>query len=297
VTAGELQAFVDSLPIAAMIMRDRRVLACNGHLADLAAVPLEELIAAEDPIQRFVAPEDQPVVLGRIAARARGELVPAELDYAGIGGKADLGFILYAAELGPLAQMHRDIERCFAPGTLEKVYSFLSVTELSEYGTTDEDNRQHLIQQEKLQPDTEPFNKRLAELTKRKQDYEKYRLYPEMPDWEVMGFYPMNKRRQGQDNWYMLDFAARKKLMSGHARVGRKFAGRVSQLITGSTGLDDWEWGVTLMAHQVDALKQIVYEMRFDPASALYALFGAFYVGIRLQPSDLGAWLSGTLPA
>src|SRR5258705_13891966 len=81
---------------------------------------------------------------------------------------------------------------------------------------------------------------------------------------------PMNKRRSGQDNWYMLDFAARKKLMGGHARVGRKFAGRVSQLITGSTGLDDWEWGVTLMAHRVDALKQIVYEMRFDEVSARY---------------------------
>ena len=88
-TAGELQAFVDSLPIAALIMRDRRVLACNGHLADLAAVPLEELIDAEDPIHRFVAPEDQPVVLGRIAARARGELVPAELDYVGVGGNGE----------------------------------------------------------------------------------------------------------------------------------------------------------------------------------------------------------------
>jgi chlorite dismutase len=216
---------------------------------------------------------------------------PRIASYAGIGGKADLGFILYAAELGPLAQMHRDIERCFAPGTLEKVYSFLSVTELSEYGTTDEDNRQHLIQQEKLQPDTEPFNKRLAELTTRTQDYEKYRLYPEMPDWEVMGFYPMNKRRQGQDNWYMLDFAARKKLMSGHARVGRKFAGRVSQLITGSTGLDDWEWGVTLMAHQVDALKQIVYEMRFDEVSARYGEFGPFFINLRLAPQALWAHL------
>ncbi len=88
-TAGELQAFVDAFPIAAMIMRDRRILACNRQLADLTAVPLEELLAAEEPIQRFVAPEDHPVVLGRIAARARGELVPAELDYAGIGGNGE----------------------------------------------------------------------------------------------------------------------------------------------------------------------------------------------------------------
>jgi chlorite dismutase len=103
-----------------------------------------------------------------------------------------------------------------------------------------------------------------------------------------MAFYPMSKRRAGNDNWYMLDFDARKKLMAGHARVGRKFAGRISQLITGSTGLDDWEWGVTLMAHQLDALKEIVYEMRFDEVSARYGEFGPFYINMRLNPAD--AW-------
>jgi hydrogen peroxide-dependent heme synthase len=216
---------------------------------------------------------------------------PRLATYGTVGGKADAGFILYAAELGALAQMHRALEKCFPVGTLEKAYSFLSVTELSEYGTTDEDNRNFLINQEKLQPDTEPFNKRMAELAKRKQEYEHYRLYPEMPDWEVMGFYPMNKRRQGPDNWYMLDFAARKKLMGGHARVGRKFAGRVSQLITGSTGIDDWEWGVTLMAHQIDALKQIVYEMRFDEVSARYGDFGPFFINLRLAPEQLWSHL------
>src|SRR5206468_11731780 len=126
-----------------------------------------------------------------------------------------------------------------------------------EYVPTDEENRQMLIRQEKLQPGTAQFDQRLAELTKRREEYEHYRLYPEMPDWEIMCFYPMNKRRAGDDNWYLLDFTSRKRLMGGHARVGRKFAGRVSQLITGSTGVDDWEWGVTLMAHQADASKGV----------------------------------------
>jgi chlorite dismutase len=85
----------------------------------------------------------------------------------------------------------------------------------------------------------------------------------------------------------VLDFAARRRLMAGHARVGRKYAGRVSQLITGSTGLDDWEWGVTLLAHQVDALKEIVYEMRFDEVSARYGDFGPFFVNLRLSPAQL----------
>jgi chlorite dismutase len=183
--------------------------------------------------------------------------------------------------------MHRDLEACFPAGTLERAFSYLSVTELSEYMSTEEDNRRLLIEQEKLSPESEAFQKRMAELTERMRQYETYRLYPEMPDWEVMAFYPMSKRRSAADNWYVLDFPTRKKLMSGHARVGRKYSGRISQLITGSTGLDDWEWGVTLMAHQVDALKEIVYEMRFDEVSARYGDFGPFFVNMRMPPAEL----------
>lgn len=216
---------------------------------------------------------------------------PRIVTFVNVCGKADLVFMLYAAELGTLAQMHRELDQGFPAGTLERVFSYLSITELTEYMPTDEDNRRILIEQEKLDPESEAFKTRWAELSKRKADYEHYRLYPELPDWEVMGFYPMNKRRAGTDNWYSLDFAARKKLMGGHARVGRKFAGRVSQLITGSTGLDDWEWGVTLMAHQADALKEIVYEMRFDEVSARYAEFGPFYVNLRLGPAAIWSHL------
>lgn len=212
---------------------------------------------------------------------------PRLATYANVGGKADLAFMLYAADLLQIGRMHRELEACFSPGVLQKVYSYLSVTELTEYMPTDEDNRRLLTEQEKLQPGTEAYEKRSAELTKKKQEYEQFRLYPEMPDWEVMCFYPMNKRREGGDNWYSLDFTVRKKLMGGHARVGRKYAGRVSQLITGSTGVDDWEWGVTLMAHQVDAIKEIVYEMRFDEVSARYGEFGAFYMNLRLPPAAL----------
>jgi chlorite dismutase len=140
---------------------------------------------------------------------------------------------------------------------------------------------------EKLAPESEEFETRFKALKERHAQYEHYRLYPELPDWEVMAFYGMSKRRSGNDNWYSLDFNARKQLMAGHARVGRKYGGRISQLITGSTGLDDWEWGVTLLAHQIDALKEIVYEMRFDEVSARYGEFGPFFVNIRLQPADL----------
>ena len=212
---------------------------------------------------------------------------PRLVTYANVGGKADLAFLLQAAELGQVGQLHRDLEACFAPRTLVPVFSYLSVTELSEYMPSEDDNRQMLVQQEKLAPESEAFTARMAELGKKRAEYEQYRLYPELPDWEVMGFYPMSKRREGADNWYTLDFATRKRLMGGHARVGRKYAGRVSQLITGSTGLDGWEWGVTLMAHQVDALKEIVYEMRFDEVTARYGEFGPFFVNLRLTPAAL----------
>ena len=212
---------------------------------------------------------------------------PRIVTFVNVCGKADLAFMFYAADLGAIAQMHRELEQCFPAGALQRVFSYLSITELTEYMPTEEDNRRTLIEQEKLDPESETFKTRWAELSKRNADYEHYRLYPELPDWEVMGFYPMNKRRAGNDNWYLLDFATRKRLMGGHARVGRKFAGRVSQLITGSTGLDNWEWGVTLMAHQTDALKDIVYEMRFDEVSARYAEFGPFYINLRLQPAAI----------
>jgi peroxiredoxin len=241
-----------------------------------------------------IGPDRSAEILGRLQAlcgRHPGPSHPRLCTYANIGGKADLAFILYAAELLELGRLHRELEAAFPPGALLPVFSYLSVTELSEYTTTDEENQQMLIHQEKLDPQSEPFQKRLAEIRERMTKYEHYRLYPELPDWEVMGFYPMNKLRAPGENWYILDFPTRKKLMAGHARVGRKYAGRVTQLISGSTGLDDWEWGVTLVAHQVDALKEIVYEMRFDDVSARYGDFGPFYVNARLHPADLWPYL------
>jgi chlorite dismutase len=239
---------------------------------------------------KALGPDESAATRQRLEALCAAHAAPSEprlCTYANVGNKADLAFILYAADLAQLGRMHRALEDCFPPGILERVYSYLSVTELTEYMPTEEDNRRILTEHEKLAPDSEAYQKRWDEMKKRMAEYEHYRLYPELPDWEVMSFYPMNKRRSGADNWYSLDFAARKKLMGGHARVGRKFSGRVTQLITGSTGLDDWEWGVTLVAHQLDALKEIVYEMRFDEVSARYGEFGPFFINLRLSPAQI----------
>jgi chlorite dismutase len=237
-----------------------------------------------------LSPEESAATRGKLEALCAANSNashPQIRSYANVGGKADLVFWLFHGDLAGLAQLHRDLEGCFPPGTIDTVYSYLSVTELTEYQPTEDDLKARAQREFKLEEGTPEFEAKLVELVKRKADYEKFRIYPEMPDWEIMCFYPMLKKRQGEDNWYMLDFDTRKKLMRTHAVTGRKFAGRIKQLITGSSGLDDWEWGVTLMAQQLDAVKEIVYEMRLDEVSAKYAEFGPFYINLRLEPEAL----------
>ena len=108
-----------------------------------------------------------------------------------------------------------------------------------------------------------------------------------MPDWPVFCFYPMSKRRSDGNNWYSHDFATRRRLMASHATSGRRWAGKVRQLITGSTGLDEHEWGVTLFAHNTYDVKAIVYEMRFDEVTTRFGEFGDFFICLQLSPDDL----------
>ena len=230
--------------------------------------------------------------LEAVLAANPGPAAPRVSSFAGVGGKADLAFMLYAAELQQLGALQRDVELAFPAGTLVPAFSYLSVTELPEYVTTDDDLKRMLQHGEKkLQPGTPEFDEAFAAAKTRNDEYKHYRLNPEMPDWEIMAFYPMSKKRDLADNWYMLDFDARKKLMAAHAKTGRKFAGKISQLITGSTGLDSHEWGVTLFAHQLDAVKEIVYEMRFDEVTARFGDFGPFFISLTLPPADLWAHL------
>ncbi|HAB16318.1 MAG TPA: chlorite dismutase family protein [Verrucomicrobiota bacterium] len=224
--------------------------------------------------------------LGKICEANPGPGAPRIMTFAGVGGKADLAFLLFATELQQLGALQRDVELAFPAGTLVPAYSYLSVTELPEYVATDDDLKA-ILARDAVVPGHPQFEERFAAAQKRNAEYQHYRLYPELEDWEIMCFYPMNKKRSGSDNWFMLDFDTRKKLMGSHAKTGRKYSGRIAQLITGSAGIDDWEWGVTLMAHQLDAIKEIVYEMRFDEVSARYAEFGAFYISMRLSPAEL----------
>jgi chlorite dismutase len=204
------------------------------------------------------------------------------LTFAVLGHKADLGVMA----LGPDLSRLQRLQQALLDGPLLPEYSYVSLTEQSEYGQTEDDERARLLGDEGV-TDPAELEARLAVWRDRITHYREQRIHPRLPARAAMCFYPMSKRRTVGDNWYALDFDARKQLMAGHARVGRSYAGRVLQLITGSTGLDDWEWGVTLFADDVVALKEIVYEMRFDPVSARYAEFGPFVTGLLADPVDV----------
>lgn len=202
--------------------------------------------------------------------------------------KADLGFMLLTPDLQVANAFEKRLSLSLGPGILGPAYAYLSQTESSEYTTSREQYAaETLVAEEGLMDGSPEFDLALKAFDERMEHYLKHRLYPVLPDWPVICFYPMAKRRNGGDNWYSLDFEARKKLMAGHARVGRTYSGRILQLITGSTGLDEYEWGVTLLAKDTIDVKAIVYEMRFDEVTARFGEFGDFFIGMQLPLDEL----------
>ncbi len=209
------------------------------------------------------------------------------LTFSIVSPKADLGFMLLTPDLHVANAFEKRLAQSLGVDVLSTVYSYFSMTELSEYSSSDAEYAIRLQKEDNLAPGTPEFEKDMEEFRTRMKKYNKDKLYPNMPDWPVFCFYPMSKRRNPQQNWYALPFEERKRLMAGHAKVGRQWAGKIRQLITGSTGLDDGEWGVTLFAHNTFDVKGIVYEMRYDPVSAQYSDFGEFYIGLQLPLDEL----------
>ena len=201
--------------------------------------------------------------------------------------KADLGFILITPDLHAADRIEKQLSLALGADVLIPVYSYLSLTEESEYVTTDDEHARTLETEQKLTPGSPEFLQAMAAFRERMAKYRHERVYPTLPDWPVVCFYNMSKRRAEQRNWYALPYEERRRLMAGHAKVGREYAGKIKQLITGSSGLDDAEWGVTLFAHDTFQIKAIVYQMRFDEVSAVYGDFGEFYIGLQLPLDEL----------
>jgi hydrogen peroxide-dependent heme synthase len=238
---------------------------------------LHDIRRLDWPRWKAVAPGERAEITAEAAEfvrRAEGHADAPEGSsalYSVVGHKGDLLFLHLRPTPDDLNALEYAFERTRLADFTTRPYSYLSVTELSLY----EAQSRGAIEN----PMEVPFVRA--------------RLKPQVPDKRYISFYPMNKKRGEQINWYTLSMEERRAMMRSHGTLGHKYHGIVQQMITGSVGLDDWEWGVTLFAEDPLQFKRLVYEMRFDEVSAIYAEFGAFILGVRVRAEELPRLLEG----
>lgn len=202
------------------------------------------------------------------------------------GHKADFGLMVLDPDPLKIDALHQRLLAGPLGPALVPTYSYVSMTEVSEYVPTVEQYGARLVAEGET-AGSPSYQAKLKAYEGREEKMRIQRLTPELPPWPATCFYPMNKSRAAASNWFVLDFPERSRMMTEHGRTGMTFAGKVTQLITTSFGFDDWEWGVTLWAANPEYLKDIVYRMRFDEASAKYAEFGPFYVSYVCTPAAM----------
>ncbi|MBZ2176960.1 MAG: heme-dependent peroxidase [Acidobacteria bacterium] len=206
-------------------------------------------------------------------------------------GKGDLMIICFRESLAALQEAQRDFLRNSLAGYLTPVADYTSVIELGLYESSVKTFR--ALEEKGLAPHGELWQAAVQETLERQAEAMAPRLYPRLPESQYVCFYPMDRLRGEAKNWYTVPIEERARMMHEHGLVGRRYAGTVKQIITGSIGLDDWEWGVDLFSDDPVVFKKLIYEMRFDEVSAVYAKFGKFYVGVRCAPAELEERLLG----
>jgi chlorite dismutase len=211
-----------------------------------------------------------------------------------IGHKGDLMFIHFRDSFADLKQAELSVQKLRLGEFLEPTTSFLSMVELGLYESSVKLFRE--LAGRGVAPHSEEWNRETAALAARQKQAMHPRLYPKMPAQRYVCFYPMDRRRGEQQNFYTVPIEYRGRMMREHGETGRRFADDVRQIISGSMGFDDFEWGVTLWSETPLAFKKLIYEMRFDEASAKYAEFGPFYIGVRCPAASIGELLAGRLP-
>ena len=213
--------------------------------------------------------------------------------YSLLGHKGDLLLIHFRNSFAELNQVELELAQNRLNAFLQPQHSYLSVVELGLYESS---AKTYAVLAEKgISPGSQKWAGGLREVAERQSTAMATRLHPSIPPAKYLCFYPMDRKRGETRNWYTEPMAERQRMMHEHGLIGRRYANSVRQVITGSIGFDDWEWGVDLFAENPLVFKKLIYEMRFDEVSAVYALFGQFYVGVRLQPGDLGSWFKGRL--
>jgi hydrogen peroxide-dependent heme synthase len=214
--------------------------------------------------------------------------------YSLIGHKGDLMLVHFRDSFEELNRAEIQFAQLGLNEFLEPASSYLSVIELGLYESSLKTYRELLDRG--IEPHSEEWKLAINETLDRQREAMRPRLFPEIPPARYICFYPMDRRRGEEKNWYTLPIEERARQMNEHGLVGRRYAGEVKQIITGSIGFDDWEWGVDLFADDPLVFKKLIYEMRFDEVSAVYAQFGHFYVGLRCLPANLQKLLNGELP-
>ena len=211
-----------------------------------------------------------------------------------LGHKADLMVICFRRGFDELAQAQLALSQTELHEALDATSSYVSVVELGMYEMTAKIHEQLGA---RFKPGSDEFEKAFDVEMDTQRQRVMNRLFLDMPTARHVCFYPMNKRRGEAVNWYSESFERRAAMMREHGMIGRTYAGKVTQVISGSIGFDDWEWGVDLFADDPLVFKHLIYEMRFDEASAKFAEFGPFYVGLQFGPSQLATYLNGGVPA
>lgn len=213
--------------------------------------------------------------------------------YSLIGHKGDLMFLHFRNSFAELNRAELRLSRLRLADFLEPTTSYLSVIELGLYESSIKLYR--TLAERGVEPHSAEWNAETEALLATQRKAMHSRLYPKIPSQRYLCFYPMDRRRGEGKNFYTLPILERGRMMREHGLVGRRYSGEVQQIITGSMGFDDWEWGVDLFADDPLLFKRLIYEMRFDEVSAVYALFGSFYLGVRVAAPRIGALLEGEL--
>jgi peroxiredoxin len=214
--------------------------------------------------------------------------------YSLIGHKGDLMLVHFRNSFDDLNRTEMQLAGLRLSEYLEPTTSYLSVIELGLYESSLKTYRE-LVEQG-IEPHSDEWKQAINETLDRQREAMRPRLFPEIPKARYVSFYPMDRRRGEEKNWYTLPMEERARQMNEHGLVGRRYAGEVKQIITGSMGFDDWEWGVDLFADDPLVFKKLIYEMRFDEVSAVYAQFGHFYIGVRCMADQLSKLLDGDVP-
>ena len=245
---------------------------------------------AEGERERIIA--EAVEVLNRLERKDADAPIQTAL-FSQLGHKSDLVLIHFRDSLEALNQVELDLAQTRLYDFLELRHSYVSVVELGLYESTRKTYEAAAAQG--LAEFTPEWNAEIAATLARSSAAMAPRLYPAVPEAKYLCFYPMDRKRGEQANWYTVPFAERQRMMHEHGLIGRRYGDVVKQIISGSIGLDDWEWGVDLFADDPVVFKKLIYEMRFDQVSAVYALFGQFFISVRLPIEKLGGWLEGKL--